>query len=266
MSETRVAESRVADTRAAAVPAPDADAVVGGLVADGYAFVPGGAMRRLAEAAGGTDWPGYAASWDDLGPDRFMADGGTYRKRRFACFAVTAASLALKPPRPHFQTRDNNPLNGGVARTFEPVRDGIAFHPMNRALVATCLRVFEAATPAGAAPVAWHAEMHQFRIEARAGESGQPTPEGLHRDGVDWVLVMMVRRENVAEGQSTIADAERRPLRTETLAAPFDASLVDDRRVFHGVSPITARDPARPAFRDVLVLTFRADDASDGEA
>lgn len=266
----------MSETPAAPVPAPvsaplpatpaEAGAIVGDLVSDGYAFVPGGAMRRLVEAAGGTDWDGYAGSWDDLGPDRFMADGGTDRTRRFACFAVRAGGLALKPPQPHFQTRENNPLNGGVARLFEPVRDAITLHPMNRALLATCLHLFAAATPDGAVPAAWHAEMHQFRIVARPGESGRPTPEGLHRDGVDWVLVLMVRRENVADGESTIADAERRPLRGETLAAPFDASLVDDRRVFHGVSPITARDSSRPAFRDVLVVTFRADDAAAGEA
>ena len=245
------------------LPSPaEAEAVVGRLVRDGYDFVAGDAMGRLVSAAGGTDWDGYARSWDDLGPDRFMADGGTYRKRRFACFSASEGGLALKAPQPHFQTRENNPLNGCVARVFEPVRDEIAFHPVNRAVLATCLRLFgEAAGPIGR-PRTWHVEMHQFRIEARPGTAGKPTPEGLHRDGVDWVLVLMVRRENVGDGVSTIADAQRRPLATALLAEPLDASLVDDHRVFHGVSPIRALDPARPAWRDVLVLTFGADDAA----
>ena len=238
------------------------DAVVSRLVRDGYDFVAGDAMRRMVEAAGGADWEGYARSWDDLGPDRFMADGGTYRKRRFACFSATASGLAAKPPQPHFQTRENNPLNGGVARTFDPVRPDIALHPTNRAVLAACQRLFAAATPAARRPAAWHVEMHQFRIEARPGALGQPTPEGLHRDGVDWVLVAMVRRENVRDGVSTVADAARRPLRAETLSEPLDASLVDDARVFHGVSPIAAVDPSRPAFRDVLVMTFRAETPS----
>jgi hypothetical protein len=33
--------------------------------------------------------------------------------------------------------------------------------------------------------------------------------------------------------------------------------LVDDSRVYHGVTPVTPLDPARPAYRDVLVVTFR---------
>jgi hypothetical protein len=35
-------------------------------------------------------------------------------------------------------------------------------------------------------------------------EPGQPTPEGVHRDGVDYVLVLMVRRTNIAQGTTTI--------------------------------------------------------------
>jgi hypothetical protein len=37
----------------------------------------------------------------------------------------------------------------------------------------------------------------------------------------------------------------------------MDAALVDDGRVFHGVTGITRLDAARPAFRDVLVVTLR---------
>ena len=75
------------------VPAADpADAIAPRLVRDGDDFVAGDAMRRIVEAAGGTDWEGYARSWDDLGLDRFMADGGTDRKRRFACFSASRRS------------------------------------------------------------------------------------------------------------------------------------------------------------------------------
>jgi hypothetical protein len=42
-----------------------------------------------------------------------------------------------------------------------------------------------------------------------------------------------------------------------TLTAPLDAALVDDARVFHGVTAVEALDPALPAHRDVLVVTFK---------
>ena len=240
----------------------------------GFAFVDGTVMRALLGEAGLADWDGFARSWEDLGADRFMADGGTYRKRRYACLQATQGDLRLKPPRPHYQTLANNPLNGGVERVFTPVETLIALHPANRAAIETCRRIFEDADAvarrsmsAGLQARSWHVEMHQFRIEARPDITGQPTPEGLHRDGVDWVLVLMIRRENVEGGMTTIADELRQPLAEASLSEPFDASLVDDHRVFHGVSSVTPLDPSRPAWRDVLVLTFRAEPSeAEGEA
>jgi hypothetical protein len=106
-------------------------------------------------------------------------------------------------------------------------------------------------------PVAWHVETHQFRIEARQGKRGLPTPEGLHRDGVDWVMVLLVARENIAEGVTTIYDLNEQPLGSFTLIAPLDTALVDDSLVYHGVTAVEPIDPDRPAYRDVLVITFR---------
>jgi hypothetical protein len=148
-------------------------------------------------------------------------------------------------------------LNGGIERWFEPVTEAIARHPAMTAILGTSLRLFDRLTPAEVRPNAWHVEIHQFRIEARPGEEGRPTPEGMHRDGVDWVLVLMVRRENVRSGETTIYDDTKRPLGSFTLTEPLDAAFVDDSRVYHGVTPVQPIDPALPAFRDVLVVTFR---------
>jgi len=224
---------------------------------DGFAQLTSDLTRHALEDAGLTEWQGFADSWDGLGLDQFMADGGRYRRRRFAAFAVTEASIRRKPHQPHYQSRDYNALNGGIARWFEPVSDEIGDHPATRAILRVCDTLFTALTPAALRPEAWHVEMHQFRIEARPDLVGQPTPEGLHRDGVDWVLVLLIRRENVASGETTITDLRRQPLSSFTLADPLDAALVDDSRVYHGVTAIHPLDPSRPSFRDVLVITFR---------
>jgi hypothetical protein len=229
------------------------------LAKDGFTFVRGPRMRDVLEAHGAAGWDAFAASWDDLGVDAFMADGGRYRRRRFACFAASATEafeISRKPHQPHYQSRDYNPLNGGVERWFLPIKDEAAAHPVMRAVLAASTRLFSALTPEGVRPPAWHVEVHQFRIETGA-ERGQPTPEGMHRDGVDWVLVMLVRRENVASGETRMEDVARRHVGAFTLEAPMDAALVDDGRVFHGVTGITRLDAARPAFRDVLVVTLR---------
>jgi hypothetical protein len=71
------------------------------------------------------------------------------------------------------------------------------------------------------------------------------------------VLVLLVRRENVASGETTIADLQLNPLGSFTLSEPLESALVDDDRVYHGVTPVTPIDPSRPASRDVLVVTLR---------
>ena len=226
----------------------------------GYAFVQAPAMAEALRAAGLSDWDGFARTWDDLGLDTYMADGGRYRKRRHAAFLVSRAGAARKPDQPHYQSRDYNALNGGIARWFDPVTPAAAGSAAFQAILRTCHDLFDGLTPAPA----WHVEAHQFRIEARPGQAGQPTPEGMHQDGVDWVLVLMVGRVNIASGTTSIHGLDRTLLGSFTLEAPLDAALVDDHRVFHGVTPVRPLDPEQPAHRDVLVVTFRRETALPG--
>jgi hypothetical protein len=224
---------------------------------DGFVFVRALEWREFLKYQGLCDWNAFAASWNNLGLDSYMADGGRYRRRRFAAFRATAAGIARKPHQPHYQSRDYNPLNGGVERWFEPVTGAIAQHPALSAVLRTAHKLFDRMTQPELRPDAWHVEIHQFRIEARPGEEGRPTPEGMHRDGVDWVLVLMVHCANIASGETTIYDLQKRPLGSFTLTEPLDSALVDDSRVYHGVTPVVPLDPQLPAHRDVLVVTFR---------
>ncbi len=227
------------------------------LQAQGFSHVPADAFATLLGAEALADWPTFAASWNDLGLDTYMADGGRYRRRRHAAFSVSADGVRRKPHQPHYQSRDYNALNGGLERWFEPVADAIGTHPALLAILHATHAIFTACTAPAHRPPSWHVEIHQFRIEARPGEAAQPTPEGLHRDGVDWVLVMLVRRQNVASGETSIHDLQRRRLGSFTLTTPLESALVDDGRVYHGVTAIVPLVAGEEAYRDVLVATFR---------
>jgi len=216
----------------------------------GHARLPSRDMLELLRVRP-TDWAAFARSWDNLGPDLYMADGGRYRRRRHAVFACEDGVFTRKPHQPHYQSRDYNPLNGDVQRWFDPVAAETIANPACAAIFAFCAGLF------GAGP--WHVEMHQFRIEARSGAPGRPTPEGMHRDGVDRVLVMLIERRNLREGVTRIGDATGQPIGEFTLTDPGDTVLIDDRRIRHGVTEIAPADPALPAWRDALVVTFAED-------
>jgi hypothetical protein len=225
----------------------------------GFAFVHADAMRRELEAIGPlADWPAFRASWNDLAIDEYLAEGVRSRRRRFAVYdAGQNGAVARQPHQPHFQHREYNQLFGGVERWFEPVVDSVGGGDTMTTVVRFCARAFGELAPL---VPRWRVEAHQFRIEARADHAGQPTPEGVHRDGVDFVLVLLVNRDNIVSGVTTAYDLAGAELGTFTLTEPLDAALVDDNRVAHGVTPVAPLDAARSGYRDVLVVTFRRQD------
>lgn len=222
---------------------------------DGFAFVIAETMRDLLHADAFSDWPVFVSSWNDLEPDVYLAASGRHRRRRHATFSADADDgVRAQAHQPHYQSLKYNPLQGDMLRWFEPVLPEIANGASLRGILAFCHDCFGALAPQVRH---WHVEVHQFRIEARADEAGEPTPEGVHRDGVDYVLVLLVDRKNIERGTTTIHASDRHEVGSFTLTHPLDAALVDDHRMFHGVTAVTALDPAVPAHRDVLVVTFR---------
>lgn len=235
-----------------------AEAVFTSVNENGFTFVEGGAMRTILEGSGPLrDWDAFADSWNRLGLDTYMADGGRYRRRRYGMYAVTqAGDITRKPHGPHYQSLAYNPMHGDIERWFEPIESEVGSGSTLNTILTFSRHTFGHLAPSVSE---WHAEIHQFRIEARSAETGRPTPEGLHRDGVDYVLVLLVTRQNIASGVTTIHGLRGEMLGQFTLTNPFDAAIVDDHRVAHGVTPVVPIDPAAPAYRDVLVVTFTSE-------
>ncbi len=218
------------------------------IVGSGFAHAGAAQVKFLADIDE-EDWRAFAASWNDLGEDRYMADGGRYRRRRHACLRLTEGEFTPLPPQPHYQSRDHNILNGGIERWFKPVSQQVLRGSVLQCLIALAVANFP--LEEGSRFI----EVHQFRIEARTDTPGLPTPEGMHRDGVDFVMVILVTRENVREGVTQlVVDGVAGP--AFTLSDPMEAVFLDDRRALHGVTPIIACDPGKTAHRDVLVVTF----------
>ncbi len=240
----------------ASFPAPytPSEALLAELRARGYAVLPPADVHALCGlTAGALD--ALAGSWDDLPPDEYLRDGGRYRSRRHACFTVTADGVTRAPHRAHYQPVDYNALHGGIQRWFAPVEDAVATAGDWLSMLASlgaCLREVR--------PVdTWYVEAHQFRIDTRDG-IGRPTPEGAHRDGVDFVAVFMVRRHAIRGGETRVFQADGPDGQRFTLTEPWSLLLLDDTRVIHESTPIQPLAAAGEGggHRDTLVLTFRA--------
>lgn len=203
------------------------------------------AQSRIEEFAA------WTASFDALPPDEYLRDGGRYRRRRHSCFVVADDRVESVPRRAHWQPVEYNALHGGLERWFEPIElhvvESAAWRRLLRALAQQC------SAQRGSRP--WFVEAHQFRIDTTDG-IGRPTPEGAHRDGVDFVAVILVQRVDIVGGETRVFEADGPHGLRFTMSAPWTLLFLDDARVIHESTPIQPLSKA--AHRDTLVITFRA--------
>jgi hypothetical protein len=209
------------------------------------------------ETTAGAGWKEFADSWNNLCQDTYMADGGTYRLRRYSEFLVDAADegVTLLPHVPYSQPKDINYLNGGVERHFEPFEEHVAGGVLLGDVLRWCAGILSEVTGNGH----WKVQSFQNRILAREAEVGQPTPEGLHRDGVDYVLTLLVDRASIEGGASSVHAADTRERLAEILLEePGELLFADDVRMLHSVTPL-APSGTGPGHRDVLIAMFTRD-------
>lgn len=236
----------------ASFPAPyaspgDLDQALG---ARGYAVLAPDAVAALAGVTL-AELAALTPGWNDLRPDGYLKDGGRYRRRRHSCFVAEADGLHQVPHRMHWQSLDYNALHGGMERWFEPIDPAVAAQPAWSNLLLAVGRVCSARMPVPR----WFIEAHQFRIDTADG-LGRPTPEGAHRDGVDFVAVLLVARDGVKGGETRVFEADGPDGQRFTLAEPWSLLLLDDARMIHESTPI--QPLGEYGHRDTLVLTYRA--------
>lgn len=219
----------------------------------GYAFIRADELAGVlhVDAAG---LRALEASWEALPRDEYLRDGGRYRFRRYACFIQsfgTGGSLIQQPHRAHWQPTSYNALHGGLERWFEPIDGAVAGSPAWNQLVRSIGHFFRQLRPVER----WYIEAHQFRIDTADG-IGRPTPEGAHRDGVDFVALVLIQRRNVRGGETRVFDAHGPNGVRFTMQEPWSLLLMDDARVIHETTPI--QPDGAGGVRDTLVLTYRA--------
>jgi hypothetical protein len=194
--------------------------------------------------------------WEGLPRDPYLKDGGRYRFRRHASFEIQNQNLNLVPHRAHWQSLDYNALHGGIERWFEPVLPAVLNDSAWQGVLLGLANLLSGLKPVKT----WFVEAHQFRIDTADG-IGRPTPEGAHRDGVDFVAVFLLDRVGIKGGETRIFDAKGSAGLRFTLTQPWSLLLMNDERMIHESTPI--QPLADYGYRDTLVLTFRSNGFQD---
>lgn len=200
------------------------------------------------------DWVAFAKAWDNLLLDNYMGDGGTYRYRRFSQFYLDtiADTLVLKNHSSYKQPSYINTLNGDIERYYEALEN----EQLESHFLQQYLRWLGDIFSNCSGCDQWLINLHPYRIIASEEKIGKPTPEGLHRDGVDFVTSLMIDRVNIKGGASIVTDNQGLQKDLWEMKNPGDLLLCADDKVLHGVSELTPRHSNQAAHRDVLVVAF----------
>lgn len=225
------------------------------IAGQGFALLDADQLRAIAEPASAESFAALAPSWNELPEDPHLLDGGRYRQRRHASIVLgeTLADWHEAPRRPHWQPVEYNALHGGIERWFEPIDAGVLQAPAMRGLVSGLANMFSKVSQRPQRYV----ELHQFRITTEGG-IGRPTPEGAHRDGVDFVVVILVGRKDVKGGETRVFDAKGPAGLRFTMEEPWSALLLDDAKMIHETTPLQPQGEGS-GWRDTLVITYRSD-------
>jgi len=200
----------------------------------------------------------FRRDWAHLEPDPYMADGGSYRLRRYGLYRLsgTTGQLTHLPGAAFYQSIEINPLNGGEQRHFAALGANTV---ENRFLNELILFDFAQLTSNKHIEDDWLIGVHQIRINTTTGVPGNPTPEGIHRDDEYYTSQHLISRHNIGGGVNFFygngPEPTGVPQAAWTQKSYFD-SYYFDRSLWHSVSPIITGKRDGSGHRDVLLIDF----------
>lgn len=95
---------------------------------------------------------------------------------------------------------------------------------------------------------------HLIRTHAKGEIAGVPVPEGIHQDGVNFLVMGSVSRHNIEGGVSYVYEAADEQPIFETILNPGEAIIIDDVQLFHMASSIMATKSE--GHRDMILMGF----------
>jgi hypothetical protein len=184
-------------------------------------------------------------TFDNLVFDQYS--GGKHRYRRFSQYKMVFGgdrwNFELLPHRPYLVSSKYNTFAGGFYRYYEPLEYDWTGH-IDQGARAIPLETGDE----------WQINVHQARVVVAPGIQGVCVPEGPHRDGHEYVMIAVYRRNNVTGAEMTLMPlGGGEPFYRGTLQEG-QAVLIDDERMFHYVTDI---EPVGVSgYRDIVIVAF----------
>jgi hypothetical protein len=187
---------------------------------------------------------GFQPFFEDLPIDPYVK--GEYRSRRLSRFRVSGDKLVKLSHGYLLQSKAYNPLLGGIKREFAELDHALIeleiFNNLIFAFYDSCKLHPEA-----------EIDVHQIRTTCSPNNLGNPAPEGIHRDGSDFIGIFSAGRDNIQGGETHLYSAKKEKPVFNKVLQPGEIILVNEHQFLHFTTPIK---PEIPGFgsRDVFVI------------
>lgn len=224
------------------------------IVQTGYSFKRRN-FFKLGES-GCQHFSALAECWNHLGVDPYYGSKGkSCRIRKYSdfCFTPSNGELQRCDHVPYFQSKEMNHYVGGKVRHFSDVDETVYENPSFQELVQRDFKSFPIESKY--LNEKWICQIHMIRIVVGANEETPVTPEGIHSDGYPFAGVHLIGKSaHLTGGESTVYTYDEKPIISATFDEPLDSLFLEDRKMKHYVSPISAKN--HEGHRDILAISF----------
>nr|WP_295784099.1 2OG-Fe dioxygenase family protein [Rhodoferax sp.] len=187
-------------------------------------------------------------SFRDLALDTYIPVKNRFR--RFAQYRMIYQDgdwqFEQLPHRAYVTYSKYNNVAGGIKREYQPLLTDFTSH----------IRLAAEAIPL---PIGepWQINVHQYRIFVDKERQGVIVPEGVHRDGHEYVFIGVYNRSNINGAEMSLRHADDKDTPFFATTIGVDQGVVfNDRNLWHYVDEIEPIDANCEAYRDTVVVAF----------
>lgn len=182
------------------------------------------------------------------------------RRRRYArvLYLPWSGEILPTPQRRYLQGSVYQPEFGGIDRQFPSFTAGVLSNPILPVLIDADYRSLPIAFRERTSTLAIDVGLHLIAYAPLAGIPAVSSPPGFHRDGEPYTVTHLLVRECIVGGDSGVAadPAGQHTLTYTLLEEPLDSLWVDDKQVYHCVTPVELAPGATSGLRAVLLIDF----------
>ncbi len=189
-------------------------------------------------------------SFSNLTFDQYI---GKNRFRRFSQYKMNYTknnkwNFDLLPHKEYVAYSKYNSVAGGIRRFYDPIEVDFTTW-INTGAKEMNLDTSEE----------WQINVHQYRVLVGNNIEGDgiTVPEGIHKDGHEYVMIAVFGRCNIKGGEMKLyTDSKGDECFFNKVVKENQIALLDDMEIYHYVTPIsTIKDDLR-GHRDILVVAF----------